>query len=249
MFPEIHFFNLIIPMYPLCVATGFLIGTIFLYFRANKYGFSEKLIFPLMCFAEAGVIIGGKILFLLINFRLLPKYYSSVGIFGLFTKTGFVFYGGLFGGIFTIWIFSKIYTASFFESLSLVCSVTPLVHALGRIGCFCAGCCYGIEYEGFCSVYIHGANRFPVQLLEASLLLVLFDVIQILLRSAKKSIVLVYFLGYGLIRFFCEFLRGDEARGFIGGLSVSMWISILCIMFGSIFTIYKLIKLDKKYNK
>lgn len=229
MFPEISILNLTVPIYPICVATGFFVGTLILSYFAKKYDFPEKLVFPLMCFTESGVIIGGKILFLLINFSILPKYYSKFGFLRLFTRTGFVFYGGLFGAIVSILLFSKIYNFPFSASLSAVCFVTPLVHFFGRLGCFFSGCCYGIEYAGFCSVYIHGSNRFPVQLVEAILNLLLFLVLQIILRK-NKSVIFPYFLGYGIIRLVCESLRGDESRGFIGPLSVSAWISIMFIV-------------------
>ena len=229
MFPELCIFGLIIPMYPLCVATGFLVGTSILYYDFYKLQIYEKYIFPLMCFVEAGVIIGGKLLFLLVNIQNLQKYIHKLGFYGFFTKTGYVFYGGLFGGVFAIWLFSKIYKKFFSELLMYVLGVTPLIHAFGRIGCFCSGCCYGIKYNGFLNVYMNNVRRFPVQLLEASLLLLLFFILQHLILRKRRSVIEVYFLGYGIIRFICEFLRGDVARGFLGALSISSWISLLCI--------------------
>lgn len=238
MFPELSIFNLIIPMYPLCVAIGFLIGTAVLYWDYRKLEIEDKHIFPLMCFVEAGVIVGGKLLFLLVNIQKLPKYFHKFGFFGLFSKTGYVFYGGLFGGVLAIWIFSKIYKQLFTESLMYVFAVTPLIHAFGRIGCFCSGCCYGIKYNGFLNVYMNNVRRFPVQLLETSLLLFLFVILQFFLLQKRKYIIELYFLGYGLIRFICEFFRGDAARGFIGTLSISSWISLLCVVISCvIFTI------------
>lgn len=229
MFPELHFFNLIIPMYPLCVATGFLVGMLVLNWDFHKLEIDDKYVFPLMCFVEAGVIIGGKLFFLLVNIQKLSTYFYKFGFFGLFSKTGYVFYGGLLGGIFAIWLFSKIYKQFFSESLMYVIAVTPLIHAFGRIGCFCSGCCYGIKYNGFLNVYMNNVRRFPVQLLEAGLLLCLFFILQYSLLKKRRYVLEVYFFGYGIIRFICEFLRGDTARGFLGVLSISSWISLLCI--------------------
>ncbi|MBQ8678527.1 MAG: prolipoprotein diacylglyceryl transferase [Treponema sp.] len=46
--------------------------------------------------------------------------------------------------------------------------------------------------------------------------------------SRKKDVVLSLYPGScGTLRFFCEFLRGDESRGFIGQFSVSAWISLI----------------------
>lgn len=232
MFPELRIFNLIIPMYPICVATGFLLGTVILYWDFSKLGEEVKYVFPLVCFVEVGVIIGGKMLFLLLYFRWLSRYFQKFGFWGIFTKTGFVFYGGLFGGMFAILVFAKKYKQEFLTLLVYVLSVTPIIHSFGRIGCFCSGCCYGIKYNRFLNVYMNNVRRFPVQLLEAGFLLLLFFLLQKLLLNNKKYVVAVYFLGYGIIRFVCEFFRGDKERGFIGVLSISAWISLLCITVG-----------------
>ena len=177
-------------------------------------------------------------MFLLVNIQKLPVIIQKFGLHSIFTRTGFVFFGGLVGGIFSIWIFAKIYSLPFLKIFSFTLSVTPFIHAFGRIGCFCAGCCYGIKYEGVGTVYIHGAERLPVQLYEAFLNIILFIIIQINLIK-KKNIIPIYFLGYGIIRFFCELLRGDEPRGFIGFFSISSWISLILIVLGLIFSIKK----------
>lgn len=232
MFPKIIISSFSFPLYPICVAIGFLIGTIILQKIFVKNGSSENLAFYAMCFTEAGVIIGGKILFWIINFYRLKKVYETFGLIGLFSKTGFVFYGGLFGGVLGIFVFSKFFKQSFIEILTFVISITPLIHAFGRFGCLCAGCCYGTPYSGLFSVYLRGENRFPVQALEATLNIFLFVVLQILLAKNKKSVIPIYFFSYGLIRFFCEQFRDDVKRGFIGCLSVSSWISLFIIIAG-----------------
>lgn len=235
MFPELHIFSVIIPMYVLCVATGFLVGTIILYFDFQKIHINAKYVFRLMCFVETGVIIGGNFFYLVVNISKLQRYFYSFGFTGIFTKSGFVFYGGLLGGVFSIWLFSKVYRQSFKDFLIYELSVAPMIHAFGRIGCFFAGCCYGIKYDGLLSIYINGTNRFPVQLLESFLLVFLFFILQLFLFKHKSYVIPAYFSGYGLIRVICEFLRGDVTRGFIGKFSISTWISIFCIVIGIIF--------------
>ena len=71
---------------------------------------------------------------------------------------------------------------------------------------------------------MNNVRRFPVQLLEAFLLLLLFIILQYLFFTKRKFIIGVYFFSYGIIRFVCEFLRGDLTRGYIGLLSISSWI-------------------------
>lgn len=235
MFPELHIFSVIIPMYVICVATGFLVGTIILYLDFYKIHIDEKYVFRVMCFVEIGVIIGGKLLYLVVNISKLQRYFYSFGFAGIFTKSGFVFYGGLLVGILSVWIFSKVYKQSFTDFLIYELSVASVIHAFGRLGCFFAGCCYGIRHDGLLSIYINGAKRFPVQLLESFLLIFLFFILQLFLFKRKSNVIPSYFFGYGLIRIICESLRGDVTRGFIGKFSISTWISIFCMVISIIF--------------
>jgi phosphatidylglycerol:prolipoprotein diacylglycerol transferase len=114
----------------------------------------------------------------------------------------------------------------------------PLIHAFGRIGCFCAGCCYGIPYEGTCHVVFEksqvaplGISLFPVQLVESGINILLFILLEIIVRKTKdiRISLATYMLGYGIMRFCLEFLRGDTIRGFLWNLSTSQWISLLLI--------------------
>lgn len=235
MLPEFVIFNISISMYPFCVATGFLVGMIIADLLSSFFSITKKDSYILMCVVEAGVIIGGKLLYLLINIKHLFSYYQHFGFWGIFTKTGFVFYGGLFCSLLFIYFFSNIKHYNFKDCVALVSTVTPLIHSFGRIGCFCAGCCYGIEWKGSCSLLINGKSLFPVQLLESGLNLLFFVIILLFVFNKKQSVILyLYFIGYGIIRFICELFRGDIQRGFIGHFSISSYISIFCILSGAI---------------
>ena len=120
----------------------------------------------------------------------------------------------------------------------------PIMHAFGRIGCFCAGCCYGRPYEGFGAVVfpygsqaLAGEKLFPVQLVESGLVLILAIVIIIL--EVKKEFyytIETYLISYSVIRFILEFMRYDAVRGEAFGLSTSQWISI-AVFIGTIVSI------------
>ena len=64
----------------------------------------------------------------------------------LFTN-GFVFYGGLIGAVLAMWWYTHHFKMDFWQSVELLIPSVPLVHAFGRIGCFCGGCCYGIPFD------------------------------------------------------------------------------------------------------
>ena len=129
----------------------------------------------------------------------------------------------------------------------------PLFHFFGRLGCFTAGCCYGVEWEHGI-VYEHSilesANhvaRFPVQLVEAVLNLMLFFLLFYLYKRGKAThkILLLYLLIYPVYRFILEFFRGDTYRGFVGFMSTSQFISVILFTISAVVLIVQGIRKRK----
>ena len=120
--------------------------------------------------------------------------------------------------------------------LTCIAPAVPLAHAFGRIGCFFAGCCYGIPFDppiGIClKNAISNAPKeiplFPVQLLESILNLILALILQICFRKLQKKerVIPFYLSAYAVIRMVTEQFRYDAERGIWLGLSTSEWISI-----------------------
>ena len=130
---------------------------------------------------------------------------------------GSVFYGGLAGAVVAGSLFVRARGGRVLEHLDVFAVGIPLFHALGRVGCFLGGCCYGVEWPGGV-VYTHdpiglanGVPRFPVQLVEAGVELVLFLVLLgLFLRGrGRGKLMACWALAYAPARFPLEFLRGD----------------------------------------
>lgn len=223
MFPYFNLGSEIIYTYPLFL--GLLTGL--------SYSYCGKLIklknvqFPNFNLYYVGTFfsawMGAKILYLL---TISPEVQARAILNQNFwLGGGFVFYGGfILGAIFTF--FYARFKQIPLRSLEFLVPVVLLTHAIGRIGCFLAGCCFGEKTEFFWSIHMHGADRHPVQLLESITLFILF--FWILKRyKADKSVFIPYLFFYAVIRFLLEFLRGDEVRGvYSGGLSTSQFVSI-----------------------
>lgn len=146
------------------------------------------------------------------------------------------FFGGLFGGVigflFIYFVFiKKKSTLNINEILKIAPLCIVVAHAFGRIGCFCAGCCYGEEsIHGLYFPILH-KTVLPTQLYEAVFLFQLSGVLAILLFQFKfKYTFLVYGVSYSLFRFIIEFFRADD-RGFsFLNLSPSQLWSIIIIL-------------------
>lgn len=238
-------------MFGVCIVLGLIVATIIGYFIIKKQNkcFWDFVIITVFSFAFG--MFFAKILYIIVTFPL--KDFFKIVWFIISGKDkslisgGQVFYGGVIGGVIGGFLGAKIANCKISDYVDLYGILIPLVHCFGRLGCFCAGCCYGILYDGpFSVVYTHplsnvpvGVGIFPVQLLESFLLLCLSIVLLVLLLKGKKNIFCIYLLIYGVIRFCTEMLRYDFERGFIFGMSVSQFISILIIIFTLLFLLIK----------
>lgn len=247
MHPYFYLNSTPIPMYPTLIAAGILIGIILVMIRSKIYRIPKAYIILSSIFMIIGLLLGAKLLFavtqipsFLENWDLVQKNPAETLVFAL---SGFVFYGGLLGALGALKLFCFQFDQPFLKLTNLYVPVIPLAHALGRIGCLSSGCCYGIEYYGIFSLnypndaITEGVNfvpRFPVQPLESGLNFILFVFLFIYGRKPRKegSLLGIYLISYGLIRFGTEFLRGDVIRGVFWGISTSQWLSLLLIPLG-----------------
>lgn len=247
MYPYITVFGKQYGTYALMALCGALVTGVFMCYLARRRGLNDNESIILLLWTAVGVLVGGTLLYGITNLHLLKTVLASSDIKSFFKNLmtmfgGSVFYGGLLGGI-AVALFTmkkRRMDMTVYADMLTVC--VPLFHAFARVGCFLGGCCYGIESAfGFTAhnnplvPAINDVSRFPVQLLEALLNVVLFFVLWYLYRRIHSEgrfagkLIFVYLLLYAVMRFFDEFLRGDAIRGFIFGLSTSQFIS--CILF------------------
>lgn len=185
-----------------------------------------------------GAVFGAKLLFIVVSFRQIIE--ESIP-FEAIIKGGFVFYGGVIGGILGLLIYVKQFRMSIHPFLEIYSAVLPLGHAFGRIGCFFAGCCYGVPYDGpLAHTYQTSIGNtpthtplLPIQLLESFLLFLLFTLLLVVYlkdNNVTCTTTVIYTLIYPPARFIAEFWRGDPERGYVLNLSVSQWISIFAFI-------------------
>lgn len=232
----ITLFGKMIHIYGLCSYLGIVLSVLAAFLVAKKRDLPKWEIVYSGIFSMVGAMIGSKLLFLMVSYKEIISMQLSIEEV---IRGGFVFYGGLIGGLLGLIIYVKKYDLSIIPYLDVFATVLPLGHAVGRVGCYFGGCCYGIPYDGpGAVVYTEsmgmvplGVPLLPVQLIESGVLLVLFGILMFVLYK-KDSLELplwVYCISYSVIRFVLEYFRGDGARGKLLWFSTSQWISILII--------------------
>jgi len=243
--PFIHIGPFQFGSYGLLIIVGVFCGALALRFQARRKQFPVEDALYAYLYGIFGLAIGAKLLYLI---QALPYFIADwdslvfdLSFFADLLTTGFVFYGGLIGGIAGAFIYAKQYRFKFLYLIELIIPALPIAHAFGRIGCFMAGCCYGIHYDGPISICFPstsfgpvGTPLFPVQLLESALLFMLAAFLLLYDKRAKapRNIIGCYLFLYGIIRMFTEMFRGDELRGSFLFFSTSQWISVFIILAG-----------------
>lgn len=266
MFPYFIIFDKMITTYFLLALIGAFVAGIFACVVARKRGLDDNNIIIILLFTAIGVILGGHILYGITNIGLFPIIFES-NCFSELIKNlqavfgGAVFYGGLIGGIIAAYITMRVMKLDLKQHTDILTLAIPLFHSLARVGCFLGGCCYGIECEFGITVTgntlvpsINDVSRFPVQLLEAVFNIILFIVLYLLYKktltvgSLQGKLIYIYLISYSIIRFFDEFLRGDEVRGFVLGISTSQFISILIFALTVLILVILHINDKRKYS-
>ncbi len=240
MYPIFTIFGKEYSMYALMAVIGMLVSGFVFCRRIKRAGYNDNDAVLFLLVLAGGVLVGGSFLYGIVNIKNLKLLSEVNGIgeaLGVIGKTfgGSVFYGGLIFAIIAGLLFiraKKLPRDLYFDSSAIL---APLFHAFARVGCFFGGCCYGIESSfGFCAkgnsiTDIGEVRRFPVQLLESGINLIIAITIMLLAKNGKLKgrLFYLYLCLYAFIRFFDEFLRGDSVRGFVFGLSTSQLISII----------------------
>ena len=213
--------------YGVMVAAAFLTATFLMQTLAGRFSISKSAVADLMIVVLVSGVAGARLLHVAVN----PGYYleNPAEIF-MISHGGLAFYGGVFGGMAGGIIFLKARGIDIWKAGDLIAPFIALGQAIGRVGCYLNGCCYGIPSPSFIPGVVFPAEdvvRIPTQIISAFLLVCLYAALRFLLEKNifKGNLFLVYLILYSGMRFFVEFLRGDVAR-YGPGLTASQAISV-----------------------
>ncbi len=183
-------------------------------------------------------VIGGKAFLYFED----PSFYNQ-NFSALFSNSGFVFFGSLIFALTVVWFFIRKFKLAVWPFLDIIAITTLIVHFFGRIGCFFAGCCHGIPYDGIFSIVFTDEQcvaeplntpLHPTQLYSAFTLLVILVILLIIKRFQRfdGQLFLLYLMLYAAGRSVIEEYRGDEERGFVfdGFFSNSQLIALILFL-------------------
>ena len=208
--------------YGFFAAAGAVTAISWLRARRRGMGLSENDFWSALWWLTAGAIVGAKALFLALGWR---HYVSGELRFWKDFGTGFVFFGGLFGAALVGGLFARLRRLSFLRGADFFAVALPLGHAIGRLGCYCQGCC-------------GGRHGHPVQLYESAGLLFIAWIVNRALnavegqRLPRGSAFFAYLVVYGLLRLMLDPMRADGRPERFLGLSHQQGIALGLMLAG-----------------
>ena len=240
---DLGFFQL--PAYGVLLATGVIAGLWTLRVRADRAGMDGAHLVDFALWLVIWALLGAKLLLVIVE---LPRYVAHPAELLGMVRAGGVFLGGLIAALITAIVLLRRYNLPALPSFDAIAPSIALGHAIGRIGCLMAGCCWGghcglpwaITYTNPIAAHNLGTplntplHPFPIyaSLFNFGLYLLLATLYK--RRPAPGLVFATYLVLYGIGRILLELTRGDAARGFVfnGALSTSQLISAGLIIIG-----------------
>jgi phosphatidylglycerol---prolipoprotein diacylglyceryl transferase len=241
MFPRlIQIGSFYLPTYGVILAIAYLVGIWMLRRKARAEGLPEQKVFDFSLYVLAAAILGAKALLIIVEWR---HYASNPRNLVEVLRSGGVFYGGLIAATTVgIW-YMKRHRLPAWKVADMGAPSIALGEAIGRWGCFAAGCCYGKPTDGplgvrFTDPFAHdavgtplGVALHPTQIYLSINAFLIFLILQWAYRrrTFDGEVFWLYVLLYAITRGVIENFRGDSIRGFLipGVLSTSQFIGLV----------------------
>lgn len=244
MYPFISFGSgYYVPTYILVISLTYSALLFWVYWRAQKMSRPVAVALDYALMIMIGGFLGG---------RLMHVFYENWSYYQLFPwdilkvwQGGFVFYGGMIGSLLSAALYARISKTNIWEWADFFAPALAVGYALGRVGCFLNGCCFGELCDlAWCIEFnqpgLPAGERHPTQLYASFWeLAVTFPAVTWLPKMNASTftrhgqIFGLYLISHGLGRLLMEGFRDDFRGDAILGLSVSTWLSLLAISFGA----------------
>jgi phosphatidylglycerol:prolipoprotein diacylglycerol transferase len=250
MFPRIlHIGSFNLTTYGVLVALALVVGLFTVVHFARREGIDPDRAWSLGLVCVFASIVGAKLLLVLNDWSFYSHNLRALFSFDFLQSAG-VFSGGLVAAFVAGLFYALRHRMPVFKTMDVFAPAAALGHAIGRLGCFAAGCCYGkptglpwgvtftnpLAYQTVgtpLNVPLH-----PTQIYEFLVELANFGVLVWLFRHKKfdGQIFGTYLFLYGIARYFLEFLRGDGDRGsaFNGLMTTTQLLSIVMVIAGGL---------------
>ena len=248
MYPEI-FHIWFLHTYGVLVAAAFLLGLWMAGRLAARAGLNRDAVTNLGIYCALAAIAGAKLMMFVVDFSYYTQHPDEILSWATI-QAGGIFYGGLIGALLVAWWYMRKTKLPPWKTADVFAPAIALGHGIGRLGCFSAGCCWGVECHRPWAVTFTNpvANQLvgvplgkplhPTQLYEAFAEFAIFGILYWCFARphAAGGIITLYLMLYSAARFVVEFFRYHEQGNLLGGpLDTSQWISLALFALGAVY--------------
>lgn len=227
-----------LPTYGFLVATGFLVGLWITVKLAKRANLPSEAVTNLAIYCALAGLAGAKLFMILFDFGSYWEKPSSIFTLATLQAAG-VYQGGLLLAFITAVYYMRKAQLPGLETLDVFAPGIAVGHAIGRLGCLAAGCCWGKECDLPWAITFRNPEArdlvgvplnvplHPTQLYESlsEALIFAFLYWRIHKAHAAGEIFGLYLMLYSSARFLVEFVRNHEQATHLG-LSLTQWISL-----------------------
>lgn len=231
------------------VSLGVLSGLWICVRNSRKHGIDPDDAWNLGIVVVLAGIVGAKVLYIINDWAFYTSHPGEIFTWSTMQAAG-VFSGGLLTGLAAAAWYIRKHHMPPLATCDAFAPGLAFGHAIGRVGCFAAGCCWGKPTTHFWGVTFTNPlarelvgtplNQAlePTQLFESLIELANFFILTWMLSRKKfdGQVFAAYLILYGVARYFLEFLRDDPGRGevFGGIMSGTQLISICLVIAGGV---------------
>lgn len=231
-----------IPTYGVLVAIAFLTGLAVTTRLGRNASFSAEKITNLAVYCAIAGIVGAKLFMFLFD---IGDYIRDPGqIFTMATlQAAGVFHGGFIVALIFAYFYLDRHKMPVLKTMDVFAPGIAVGQAIGRLGCFAAGCCWGkvcylpwgVRFRSdFAAPVPLGVPLHPVQLYESTADLFIFFILYRTFNRSHKAgqVIGLYLVLYSIARFVIEFFRVHE-QGLFGPFSLTQWIALALLILGA----------------
>lgn len=234
--------------YGILMGIAFVLGVLLFQYNSERSALPRPSSTDLILLLSIFGVLGARINYIL----LFPQYFNGLRDCIALHEGGLVFYGGMISAILALFIYCKIKHYSFLMVTDYMVPSLALGQAIGRVGCFVNGCCYGAITEAIKIYHLKGDSpnvfRHPTQIYEIIYLIIFAVIFTFILKTGYQEkatnrgiVATSYIVFYSIARFLNEGLRADARGGFFTDfrLSPAQVTSIMLFICGILFVCSK----------
>jgi phosphatidylglycerol:prolipoprotein diacylglycerol transferase len=201
-------------------AVAFLVIVSIALWRSRQLGLDPDRVVDVIFYTSLISIAGSRLLYVAQN----PENFKTLWDVVNIRTGGLVFYGALVTGLPVAGGLMLRYNLPFYKLMDVFATTFPIAHAITRLGCFAAGCCYGVPTDRPWAVIFSDPRSVaplqvalhPTQLYEVGTNLIIAAAVwwQYGRKKFDGQAMLLYLMLYAATRSVNEMFRGDAERGY-----------------------------------